>query len=293
MTGPIATAQGMAPITRLNGSTTSGNSFSTPFTLGQRRLRQSVQSVPKCLGFKTGTGTADLNGNGLDPGTYNTVSCVENRRWTYRDVTYATLNIQGSCDNRCDNNPDPTEADARRAANIAWMRETFQVARSRRSAAVMIIAQGNPGFDRTDPTRAPLRDPKTLVELSVVSAQDGFKEFMVALRDEVKAFLRPVVFVHGDTHYFRIDKPLYDDFPADSSVPTPVNTTPAAPAQARRIENFTRVETFGDNAFTGANAVFDNNNVHWVKVLVDPDTREVFAFQPQIVPGNRVVVPAP
>jgi len=26
---------------------------------------------------------------------------------------------------------------------------------------------------------------------------------------------------------------------------------------------------------------------------VDPHSREVFAFQPQIVPGNRVAVPAP
>ncbi len=57
----------------------------------------------------------------------------------------------------------------------------------------------------------------------------------------------------------------------------------------RRLENFTRIETFGDNA--------DNNtltnDVHWVKVLVDPSSREVFAYQPQIVPGNRVAVPAP
>jgi hypothetical protein len=28
--------------------------------------------------------------------------------------------------------------------------------------------------------------------------------------------------------------------------------------------------------------------VHWVKVLVDPACRDVFALQPQIVPGNRV-----
>jgi hypothetical protein len=28
-------------------------------------------------------------------------------------------------------------------------------------------------------------------------------------------------------------------------------------------------------------------------VLVDPKSREVFAYQPQIVPANRVAVPAP
>jgi hypothetical protein len=47
------------------------------------------------------------------------------------------------------------------------------------------------------------------------------------------------------------------------------------------------VETFGDNQANG------NNDAHWLKVLVDDRTREVFAFQPQIVPGNRTAVPAP
>jgi hypothetical protein len=37
----------------------------------------------------------------------------------------------------------------------------------------------------------------------------------------------------------------------------------------------------------------DDNNVHWVKVFVDPRSREVFSYQAQIVPGNRVAVPAP
>jgi hypothetical protein len=56
--------------------------FSTPFTLGQRRLRQEVQGAPY----------------------------VENRRWTYGGVTYAMLNVQGSCDNLCDVAPDPARA---------------------------------------------------------------------------------------------------------------------------------------------------------------------------------------
>jgi hypothetical protein len=47
------------------------------------------------------------------------------------------------------------------------------------------------------------------------------------------------------------------------------------------------VETFGDNQANG------NNDVNWVKATVDPNSREVFAYQPQIVPGNRTAVPAP
>lgn len=222
--------------------------FSTPFSLGQRKLRQKVQATPLCLG---------LNGY---------VPCVENRRWTVGRVTYATLNIQGSCNNLCDTAPDANEWAARNAANVAWLRETFAQAKARASAAVMLISQGNPGWDQSDPTRAPLRDPKTLAQTD--GQPDGFRDFLIALRDEVIAFRRPVAYVHGDSHYQRVDKPLLN-------------------AAGQRLENFTRVETFGDNAGNG------NNDVQWIKVTVDPRSREVFSYQPQIVPGNRTAVPAP
>ncbi len=130
----------------------------------------------------------------------------------------------------------------------------------------MLVFQANPGWDPTDGTRAPTRDPKTLAETD--GAPDGYHDFLVALRDETTAFRKPVAVVHGDSHYFRVDKPLQD-------------------SQGRRLENFTRVETFGDNAANG------NNDVQRLKVLVNARSREVFAYQPQIVPGNRTAVPAP
>jgi hypothetical protein len=129
----------------------------------------------------------------------------------------------------------------------------------------MLIYQADPGWDQSDQTRAPLRDPKTLAQ---TDQPDGYQEFLVALRDETIAFRRPVVGVNGDSHYFRIDKPLQD-------------------SQGRRLENFTRVETFGDHQENG------NNDVQWLKVDVNPRSREVFAFQPQIVLANRTAVPAP
>jgi hypothetical protein len=227
--------------------------FSTSFSLGQHQLHQEVQSTPLCVGF-----------TGITP-------CVENRRWTFRGVTYVTLNIQGSCNNLCDTAPDPVEFAARNAANIAWLDDSFDKAKQRHSAAIMIISQADPGFDLTDGTRGPLRNPKTLAETD--GQPDGFQEFLLALRDEVIGFEKPVAYVHGDSHYFRIDKPFLD-------------------IQGRRLENFTRVETFGDNVFA-SDPLRDNNNVHWVKVFVDPRSREVFTYQAQIVPANRVAVPAP
>ena len=69
--------------------------FSTPYSLGLRAMRQEVQTGALCLGA-----------SGLVP-------CAENRRWTVGGVTYATLNIQGSCNNLCDTAPDPDEYAAR------------------------------------------------------------------------------------------------------------------------------------------------------------------------------------
>ena len=116
------------------------------------------------------------------------------------------------------------------------------------------------------PTRAPLRYPQTLMQTD--GQPDGFYEFLTALRSEVIAFRRPVAYVYGDSHYCRIDKPLLD-------------------AAGRRIENFTRVETFGNNA------AFGTNDVHWVKAKVNPKSREVFSYETMMVPGNKVAVPAP
>lgn len=223
--------------------------FSTAYSMGQRKLRQEVQTPDLCLNAA---------------GAYG--PCSENRRWNVGRVTYATMNVQGSCNNLCDVKPDPVEYAARNAANIAWMKETFEQARARNSAAVMFISQANPGWDLSDPTRAPLRDPKTLAETD--GFPDGFQEFLSAMRDEVVAFRKPVAYVHGDSHYFRVDKPLLD-------------------TQGKRLENFTRIETFGDNQGNGT------NDVQWLKVLVDARSREVFSYQPQIVPANRVAVPAP
>jgi hypothetical protein len=222
--------------------------FSTPSSLGQRQIRQEVQTDALCL---SANGTM--------------VGCVENRRWTVGRVTYATLNVAGSCNNLCDTK-DPAEYAARNAANIRWLKETFAEAKNRSSVAVMLIAQANPGWDLTDSTRAPLRDPKTLVETD--GQPDGFVTYLSALRDEVIAFRKPVAYVHGDSHYFRVDQPFLD-------------------AQGQRLENFTRVETFGNNAANG------NNDVRWVQVTVDPKSRDVFSFQPVTVPANRTAVPPP
>lgn len=228
--------------------------FSTPYTLGGHPFLTEVQTDKLCLNA-----------------SHEYVACVENRRWTAGRVTYATLNVQGSCNNLCDVDPDPAEWAARNNANIQWVKDTFASAKANGSAAVMFISQADPAFDDTKGLADNTRNPKTLAQDD--GLPDGFQTFLLALRAETIAFKKPVAYVHGDSHYFRVDKPLLD-------------------ANGVRVDNFTRVETFGDHAVAG-HPEWDDNDVQWLKVYVDPNSREVFSYQPQIVSANQVANPAP
>ena len=86
----------------------------------------------------------------------------------------------------------------------------------------------------------------------------GFNEFLAALEAETLAFGKPVVLVHGDSHSFQINKPLFGS------------------KSKRRIENFTRVETFG------------SPDVHWLRASVNFKDPNVFIFQQEIVEENLV-----
>jgi len=243
--------------------------FSTDRSFGQKTMQTEVQATPLCVGTTNTT-------PGSTAGPYFPTPCVENRRWTFHKVTFATVNVQGSCNNLCSSGAGDPSGDAeeyahREAADEQWLRQTFDEAEDRDSAGVMIIWQADPGFDTFGFQGAPKRNSATLVETD--GNPDGFHDILSVVRDRTIAFKKPVVLVHGDSHYFMIDKPLLD-------------------SSGRRVENFTRVETFGDHAFAGS-PQWDTNDAHWVKVLVDPHSRDVFAFQPQIVPANRVAVPSP
>jgi hypothetical protein len=268
-TGPIAIARAWAwtEETLSRSSKTSAFFFSTAYTLGQTQFLQEVQATPLCKGFGSANGNSGAGSDVTKPqtATYTDVPCVENRRWIVGTVVYATINIQGSCNNLCDDYPDPVEYAARNAAGIQWMKDTFATAVAQNCVAVMFITQADPGFDDTDGTRAPTRNANTLVEDDAQKLTDGFHDFLVELRTQVIAFGKPVAYVHGDSHYFRVDKPLLD-------------------TKGKRVTNFTRVETFGDHQP-------NLGDVNWLKVNVDPSSREVFSYEPQIINRDPVLVP--
>jgi hypothetical protein len=161
----------------------------------------------------------------------------ENVRWTYQNVMFVGLHIVGSNNNLGRTPEMDQEYTARNVANLEWLKESFAIAKQRKRRGVMLIMQANPWFEKLPAERT------------------GFNDFLKALQTEVEKFNRPVVLVHGDSHYFRIDKPLTDP----KKQPMPL---------------FTRVETFG------------TPNVHWVKATVQPNRPEVFTFEPILVSAN-------
>jgi hypothetical protein len=94
----------------------------------------------------------------------------------------------------------------------------------------------------------------------------GYEDFIVALEAETKSFGKPVVLVNGDSHNFRIDKPLPSKLPSevkDTEFPFIMSLKSSAP----RLHNFTRVETFG------------NPNSHWINATIDKNDPSVFSFE--------------
>jgi hypothetical protein len=188
----------------------------------------------------------------------------ENARWSYGNVLFITLHMVGTNNNLGRVPAADAEYRERNAANLAWLKETFDIAKREGSRAVAILMQANPYFEQRYPparlrtlARPPAIDGKNVLQPS------GHADFMSSLESEVVAFGKPVVLLHGDSHYFRVDKPLF-------------RSKEAGPKDfGRQVENFTRVETFGAP------------EVHWVRIIVDPDDPHVFTFKEQIVEKNR------
>jgi hypothetical protein len=219
-----------------------------PFSDPIERLnheRQLFTSTSQSLGQKTLTLTRESSEGGANS-LYS-----ENVRWTYGPVVYLGLNVQGSNDNYPYHDTDPsprTDAEiqrqrdeeiARKAADLHWLDEGFAFAKHVHAKGVLIVWQADPNFNN---------------EQHLTNPHDGdaFPDYVNALRSETMAFPGQVVLVHGDSHYFKVDKPL-------------------TLASGKVLGNFTRVETFGAAS------------TDWVQATIDPNSRNLFTFEPMIV----------
>jgi hypothetical protein len=184
----------------------------------------------------------------------------ENLRWSHGGVTFVTLHIVGNNDNAGRGPDTDAEQKDRMAANLVWMKQAFAEARSSNSRGFVILTQANPGFENYWPAPAKTRYflPFIARGQPLPNPETVFGGYIKALADELETYDRPVILLHGDTHLFRVDKPLYSS------------------KTNRLFENFTRVETFGWP------------DTHWVRITVDPADPQLFRFKAEIVPGNVV-----
>lgn len=184
----------------------------------------------------------------------------ENSRWETKSVVFAGINVPGSNNNHiADANADETgtargpadrraaeaEYQARDEANRVWLHETFAAAAQSGAQAVVITMQADPGWDVAPASRA-------------TSGVDGFDKLLAAFVAEAKAFAKPVVIMHGDSHQYRFDLPLID------------------PSTGQPVPNVTRVESFG------------SPNVGWVEVTFDPGSPAFVSVVPHPVAGPAV-----
>jgi len=164
---------------------------------------------------------------------------VENFRWVHNNVVFVTLHVIGSSNNLQRNRAAIEEYIERNEANLAWLRAAFAEAAAQNRAAVVIAMQADMDFDQ-----APDRRP-------------GFNDTLAALQEGTIAFGRPVLLIHGDSHYFRVDQPMQGG------------------VSRRLVDNFTRLEVYGER------------DVHAVLVTVDPaDATSPWSFRPMLVREN-------
>jgi hypothetical protein len=186
----------------------------------------------------------------------------ENSRFVRSNVEFVAINVPGSnnnlvaTDTQCFKKSDRTLADcaaataeyqARNLRNIAWLKDSFEKARASHNAGILIDIQADVYFP------VELSDGGYADSfLPTLDANNGYTDFFNTLVEETHNYAGQVVLVHGDSHYFRMDKAMVD-------------------ADGRITPNFTRIEVFGSA---------DNS---WVEMTVDPSSKNVFSFQPVVL----------
>jgi hypothetical protein len=164
----------------------------------------------------------------------------ENRLWKAQKVVFATVHVVGSnnglvpwfgaAETPAQRAERLAEYAARLDAALAWLDRTFDFAEDEDARGVVVAMQADLWFS------TPL----------------GFTEIVQRLADRASEFGKPVLLLEGDSHRFKVDRPLATGSPFHG-------VTTAAP-------NLTRIvvegETIGE----------------WLKLRVDPNAAELFTW---------------
>ncbi|CAM8648411.1 hypothetical protein MCEMSE6_02199 [Oxalobacteraceae bacterium] len=114
----------------------------------------------------------------------------ENRRWAVENISFATIHMVGSNNNDQPELPSSSEFKLRNEANIAWMKEVFATARKQSHKAIVFAMQADTFYD---PSKSP---------------ESGFIDWLTAFQQEMSSWKKPVLLIQGDSHVFKVDRPL-------------------------------------------------------------------------------------
>jgi hypothetical protein len=153
-------------------------------------LRQRFYTPGKSLGSQP----IAVQNQSLEAAPY--ARYVENLRWLHQGVMFATLHIVGSNNNLESRDPAATrEFFERDAANVAWIKATFEQARLQQASAVVFSFQADVLENKT-----PWED---------FPGWSGFRTSVgETLLPLASRWGKPVLVVHGDSHQFRLDQPF-------------------------------------------------------------------------------------
>ena len=140
---------------------------------------------------------------------------TENVRWQKGGVLFFTMNVTGSGNGyRYDDKNALVEAQERNAANVAWLRDSFRIARENAYQGVVIAVHAEMFWE--DSVRGSFHGPHGIIlrEIRIASERYG----------------GPVLLVHGDSHEFVVDRPFIES---------------QGELELPRYANITRLEVFG------------------------------------------------
>lgn len=216
-----------------------------------------LRSIFFSTNFSQGRHPIEVERQGVPGQAYS-----ENSRFVRNKVEFVAISVPGSnnnlvaTDSQCTKKSSRTpedcaaataEYEARNAMDVEWLHSSFDKARQHHYAGVLILIQADIYFP------VELSDGGyTDLFLPTLDANNGYTDFFNALIEETHNYAGQVLLVHGDSHYFKMDKAMVD-------------------ADGRITPNFTRIEVFGSE---------DNN---WVEMTVDPESKNVFSFVPVIL----------
>jgi hypothetical protein len=155
----------------------------------------------------------------------------ENRAWSVAPIRFVTLNVTGSDNNQGWDAANDRETRCRNEANRQWLESAVQAGMAPDVRALVVMVQANPWW--------------------ILHTAHVFDGFLAQLKASEARLRKPLLFVHGDTHQYRLDNPFVD-------------------AAGNPIAGITRLETWG-SPFVG-----------WVRVTVDPSKSDLFSFEQKL-----------